>query len=195
MKKIFAVCCALCIALLSACTNETTNVPSKTASDGVVSTQTTETPTQAQTPQTETTEALTPAQTEAPTEPVRPAKAAVRLAESLQAIGTEDYISAVEDTSESAVHLVFTVDQTVRDVRVLSLMMTDYDEATGKPVYDMTVLEALDAVTPQKPLVITTVFYGDLPNNGIAYTDTDGTFRRFAIEMSGEDGSVFLSEF
>lgn len=35
-------------------------------------------------------------------------------------------------------------------------------------------------------------FYGAIPNYGISYVDGNGAARSFAVEMSGEDGSVVL---
>ena len=39
------------------------------------------------------------------------------------------------------------------------------------------------------------VFYGDLPNIGFSYTDGDGKEQRFAVFVSGKDGSLELSGF
>ena len=38
------------------------------------------------------------------------------------------------------------------------------------------------------------IFPGDLPAYGISYVDAGGDLRRFAIEVSGDDGSVLLEE-
>ena len=38
------------------------------------------------------------------------------------------------------------------------------------------------------------IFPGDLPAYGISYADAGGNLRRFAIEVSGYDGSVLLEE-
>ena len=38
-------------------------------------------------------------------------------------------------------------------------------------------------------------FPGDLPYNGISWTDADGTVRRFTVDISGEDGSLLLTAF
>lgn len=38
-------------------------------------------------------------------------------------------------------------------------------------------------------------FSGDIPNYGISYVDEQGTTRNYALEVSGKDGSILLSEF
>ena len=43
--------------------------------------------------------------------------------------------------------------------------------------------------------MVKTVFYGLIPNNGISYVDETGATRTFAVDMSGEDGSLYLWEF
>ena len=40
-----------------------------------------------------------------------------------------------------------------------------------------------------------TTFFGDLPNNGVSYVGEDGATRNFAVNVSGEDGSLMLTEF
>ena len=190
MKRILGICIALCLVLLCACTAQPADGQTETAAQTVTEAQTVPTETQTETEAQSVTETTVP-QTE--TTAPQPANLSVSLADGASAL--PDGVHVTADAGEPAAHLVFKTDREVRSVQVLSLFMTDYDENTGKPVYDVKTVKTLDALTPQMPLIVTTVFYGDLPNNGIAYTDSDGSVHRFAVEMSGEDGSVFLSEF
>ena len=91
------------------------------------------------------------------------------------------------------VQIVFTTDRTVRNVRILSLFAGADDE--GNLQFEQSVLHRQSTLTPDRPLVVATTFYGDLPNNGIAYTDADGAEKQFAVEISGEDGSLGLYAF
>lgn len=49
-------------------------------------------------------------------------------------------------------------------------------------------------MTPDTPVAVQLIFPGDLPAYGISYVDAGGNLRRFAIEVSGYDGSVLLEE-
>ena len=53
----------------------------------------------------------------------------------------------------------------------------------------------LDVLSADCALVADLTFHGDLPCYGISYIDANGAFWRFAIEISGYDGSISLSEF
>ena len=46
----------------------------------------------------------------------------------------------------------------------------------------------------QQTADVTLVFIGDLPNNGIVYTDEAGIPHAFALDISGEDGRLILWE-
>ncbi len=103
------------------------------------------------------------------------------------------YDAFVADDGEYSVQVVYSVDTTVTDVRVLSLAMTDYKD--GKPVYDETELYRQESLAPDCPLVVTLVFAGDLPNNGLSFVNPAGETQRFSLSQSGKDGSLFLEEY
>lgn len=103
----------------------------------------------------------------------------------------EPFVAA---SGEFEVDLLFMAAGPVKDFKVLALEFKDIDEA-GKPVFDVKELRCLDELTPEHPLAVTTVFYGDLPNNGISYVDGEGKTRNFSVGISGEDGSLTLNEF
>ena len=195
MKRILAVIGVLCLLWLCGCTAKPADdltEPTQTASETQTEHASTETQTETETQMQ--TQVVTETQTEAETETTvpQPAKLSVDVADDTD---MPNAVRVTADAGEPSIHVVFTTDRTVRNVQVLSLMMQDFDESTGKPVYDVTTVKTIDTLTPEMPLLVTTVFYGDLPNNGIAYTDFDGTEHRFSVEMSGEDGTLFLAEF
>ncbi|MBO4377366.1 MAG: hypothetical protein J5889_00280 [Clostridia bacterium] len=73
----------------------------------------------------------------------------------------------------------------VTDVQLLNL---EWDGITvswaeGAP------LGNLDA---QEEVIITVEFIGDMPNNGIMYTDEAGNTHYYALDISGEDGELYL---
>ena len=55
--------------------------------------------------------------------------------------------------------------------------------------------EKRDELNPEEPVRISLTFWGDMPNNGIAFTDEDDETHCFAVDMSGENGELYLWEF
>ncbi len=97
------------------------------------------------------------------------------------------------DNSDTAVRVVLTTDVPVRDFCILRLSDPGIDDAgsftfTAETIYNAGIL------TPDRPIVFVTAFYGDLPNNGVSYTDETGATRMFALDISGMDGSLVLTE-
>ena len=69
---------------------------------------------------------------------------------------------------------------------------------TSEPATPVELDEERDSLpsvmTPDTPVAVQLIFPGDLPAYGISYVDAGGNLRRFAIEVSGYDGSVLLEE-
>lgn len=105
-----------------------------------------------------------------------------------------EYDTADVDSSENAVEIVFTCARPVKDFKVLALTLKDVDE-NGNADFDVEEKYSADELNPGRPLVVTTVFYGDIPNNGISFTDNDGNTKRYTVSVSGMDGSLILAEF
>ena len=86
------------------------------------------------------------------------------------------------------------------DFTLPDLFVEDFTE-TGAVIFSATPV-ALDeergslpsVMTPDTPVAVQLIFPGDLPAYGISYVDAGGDLRRFAIEVSGDDGSVLLEE-
>lgn len=97
-------------------------------------------------------------------------------------IGDEDYNTCV----------VFTARRPVKDFQVLDLEMS---EESDEMAFLTTTLYTQDELTPNAPLRVSLTFWGDIPNNGISFVDEDGTLHRYAVDMSGEDGSLYLWAF
>lgn len=95
---------------------------------------------------------------------------------------------------EPQVRVLFTASAAVTDFKVLSLTCEDIDE-NGNISFSVQERYSQPELTPESPLVVGMEFFGSIPNNGISYVDTDGVEKRFAVNMSGEDGSLYLWEF
>lgn len=89
--------------------------------------------------------------------------------------------------------VLFTTDTEVKDFKILSLEFTNVDD-NGNPKYKYETVYSQPALTPGSNLVAQILFAGDIPNNGFAYTDTDGSLKIFALGLSGEDGSIVVTE-
>lgn len=105
-----------------------------------------------------------------------------------------DYDKFVASMSDSHQEVLFFVDKDIKDFKVLSLLLRDID-SEGKRQFDVTELYFQEKLTPKRPLVVVMTFFGTIPNNGVSYVDQNGVTRQFAVEMSGYDGSILLSEF
>lgn len=111
--------------------------------------------------------------------------------EDVSDLGEHDEFNVNDD--EQTVKVVFTADTTVTDFRVLSISMQDYDDE-GNFAFAVEEMYTQPELTPDRPLEAGLVFLGDIPNNGIAFTDPDGNTKYYAVDMSGRDGSLFLWE-
>lgn len=111
----------------------------------------------------------------------------------LQVPGLTDYEKFVADDGEYSAEVLFTTERTVADFELVALTIGEvYDDGTvsylTEPLYSM------DVLTPEHPLVVRMSFPGDSPAYGISYTDEDGAIHRLTLEISGEDGTLLLTE-
>lgn len=115
--------------------------------------------------------------------------------EDVPELGEHDTFIQTDGTevSESAVKVVFSAESTVSDFRLLSIAMQDIDE-NGIFTFSAEELYSQPELTPERPLEAGLVFLGDIPNNGISFTDADGNVKYCAVDMSGMDGSLVLWE-
>ena len=116
----------------------------------------------------------------------------------LTADWTEDVVSdtwdtAPEEVDDGAAAVTFTADSTVRSFEILSLT-TDLAE-DGTPSYTLGApLYAIAELPQNTPITASLVFMGVLPNLAVRYQDTDGAERCLTLTVSGEDGSLLLTD-
>lgn len=104
------------------------------------------------------------------------------------------FYEIITDDSDMQVKVTISTNSSIQQLKVLSL---DYEDADDTGIMRFRISEelySLDELTSQKPLVIAMSFPGVIPNIGISYTDTDGTEKKYAISMSGEDDTLLLLE-
>lgn len=199
-KKILTAAMAACI-LLTGCNNSGEQTSDSSSSESIVTTSGEET--------SAPDETTIPAESDAPTaeppstEPQFTAEAAThepQLAETtVHAEYTDGAIADEHDEyivgdEESRTMLLFTAEKTVTDFKVLALTSFDIDE-NGNTTFSTETVYEQPELTPDRPLLAGLVFLGDIPNNGISYVDENGVEKRYAVDMSGRDGSLFLWEF
>ncbi len=95
-------------------------------------------------------------------------------------------------SDEYAFYAVFRTDVKITDVKVLGLTFVDADES-GVITFDKEVLHTVDEIGPDFNLAVHLTAEGSIPAYGISYVDADGTVKSFSVNMSGEDGSLYLS--
>ena len=105
-----------------------------------------------------------------------------------------DYERVDLSSGEPSSAVLFLADSPVMDFRILSLFVEDMTD-DGSITFSSGSLCHLDVLSADCALVADLTFHGDLPCYGISYIDANGAFWRFAIEISGYDGSISLSEF
>ncbi len=104
------------------------------------------------------------------------------------------YDKFTADNSAEKVTIVFTPDKEISNFRFLALTLKDVD-SHGHLIFTEKELFCREKVSPDMPIGVDMVFYGDIPNNGISYVDGSGRTRKFTISLSGRDGSVLLTEY
>lgn len=92
---------------------------------------------------------------------------------------------------ETASQVRFSTEKTVRDFKVLGLTFLEGDDSE-RIAFAAEELCAVDALTPEEPLVQELLFGGAIPNCGFSYVDEAGTVRAFTVEVSGMDGSLLI---
>ncbi|NLC72359.1 MAG: hypothetical protein GX684_01090 [Ruminococcaceae bacterium] len=132
-------------------------------------------------------------QTKASNSPIPEAGRIIILEEDTAADKYKEYIEFTADESEFKTKIFLVAEGTVRDFKFLSVAIEGADEG-GKIEYTAKTLYEQELLTEEKPLLVTMTFFGDLPSYGISYTGQNGETKVFAIEQSGKDGSVLLTE-
>lgn len=98
-----------------------------------------------------------------------------------------------EDTPK--VHYVLYAEETLKNVHLFSVSIRCIDDETGEEVLDATLEDIQYQLDPEHPLSVIAVMYGDMPNLAVGYEDGTGAYHFVFVEISGEDGSIYLNEF
>ena len=99
------------------------------------------------------------------------------------------YHEHIASTDAYAVRMLFRAYGVLTDIMFSAL---SYGDTGMVPVGDAYTLAKL---TPEKPLVVTASFPGDLSTYGISYTDADGKRHSHMLSVSGRNGSLVMQEY
>ncbi len=105
-----------------------------------------------------------------------------------ESIVHSDFHEYTVDNSEYMVKIAFLPNEVLTDISFSSLQ---YDETSL--IIDEKIL-TLPAISPEKPLLIGVVFYGDMTTYGISFRDLSGVMRYYSISLSGVDNSLEVLE-
>lgn len=106
----------------------------------------------------------------------------------------DDYMEA-DDPELPKVEFVLYSDTVVSHVHLFSVSMSSWDEETGDMVYEATLEDIQYQLSPDHPLYVGAVIWGDMPNLAVGFEDEEGVYHFAFIEISGENGSLILREF
>ena len=107
--------------------------------------------------------------------------------------GYEEYYEFAATDSEYKLDVVIAANSKLTDFKVSKITWNSSD-TIFTPVLSDEPLYALDQLTPDKPLKLTIVFMGDLPEYALTFKDKDGVEKCYAIEQSGKDGSILITD-
>ena len=101
----------------------------------------------------------------------------------------------VADDSEPQSEILFTAESDTADFTLLTLTLDEAALEAGEFAFSAEELYVYGTLTPECPLLVRLTFTGTIPRYGISFTDENGEVRRFALDVSGMDGSLLLTEF
>ena len=105
---------------------------------------------------------------------------------------SEEYDLFIRNDNEYSQYVVFSSDTNVKNFAFFTIAIPEGDKIeynAEKPVLHY------DKITAHKNLVIKMDMPETLPWYGISYTDENGDTVKYAILVSGKDGSVILNKF
>ena len=105
-----------------------------------------------------------------------------------------DYEEYTVSSAEPQVRIVFTADGPVTGFSLLELTMESINDSGEVEFTATPALPQVSELLPGKPLVAGILFPENIPRYGFQYEDANGNIRRFALELSGEDGSLLIRE-
>ena len=121
---------------------------------------------------------------------IKNAVLSVEQTDDISGIGNGKVFNA--STDEYAFYAVFRTDIKITEVKVLGLTFVDASD-DGTITFEKEELYSQAELNAEDVLCVHLKADGAIPAYGISYVDADGTIKSFSVNMSGEDGSLYLS--
>jgi len=103
-----------------------------------------------------------------------------------------DHLELFADDGEYAAKILLTTDTPLESFHFFRLIQEEMNE--NGPVFSTEELYELEKFEPDKPLLVNMTFGEIFPTYGFTFKNADGIFKTYGINLSGQDGSVILSE-
>ena len=113
----------------------------------------------------------------------------------------EDLQDDLEDVKEISVsdsdytaRVVFTANETIKNVRIFLLTYQNSD-GEGQTAYEMEEMYSVNEMAAGEKLIVRMDCFGSVPDNGISFVDEKGVKKSYLVNVRDEDGALFLTEF
>ncbi len=116
-----------------------------------------------------------------------PVKTPIRAAYAPEGFQPTEVYRTIE--TDFVTELAFTTNQNLRNIQFTLLSWTEDDYTVDS------VLHEFDTMTPETPFLAAVVFWGDMTTYGISFVDANEQIRRYALVISGKDGSLLCIEY
>ena len=106
----------------------------------------------------------------------------------------DEFVDPMAEGEEYPLYLLFSTNMDASDFKFMDIEYRD--SAPGDDKFAIVnVLYEQEVLTNGQPLLIETMFPGDMPSKGICFTQPTGEVVYFSMTHSGNDGSLILSPF
>jgi hypothetical protein len=103
----------------------------------------------------------------------------------------EAFTEFKEFEDEGYQKVLIMTDNAVKDVKFVNIQ----DQGLAAFEREDNVLYSFDELTPEKPFMVTWMEWGTMPHRGLSFVDANNETRFFYLHMSGEDGSLLITEY
>lgn len=104
-------------------------------------------------------------------------------------------VEYTDGNTDHQVTVVFSANTDISKFRYLEIGFVDPERSDAVRIRIEKVLYLSKVLSQNDPIALSMHFDGDLPSRGISYFDEKGIERFFTVSISGEDGSLQLTEF
>lgn len=101
----------------------------------------------------------------------------------------DDYDEFVYEEDDYAGTLVFSASKSVKNFKLYKISKMDTNEYGGFDYFGSEIYSS-DKLSSKKPLLVTLLFYGDMPEYAFSYEDGDGNTIYYIYQLSGNEAGI-----